>query len=69
MFELYPPPKPQSQIFAIPSSAIFELVLTIPDVTLEEVEQMMMQTLPRLSPQRHSGKPHCDRRDIALMLA
>jgi hypothetical protein len=46
-FELYPPPKPQPQMFAISSPAIFELVqLTIPNVTLDEVQDTITQNFP-----------------------
>src|SRR5215470_8429053 len=43
-FELYPPPKPNPKTL---SRAIFERVrLTIPNVTLEEVQDTIMQSLP-----------------------
>jgi hypothetical protein len=46
-FELYPPPKPNPKMLAISSRAIFERVrLTIPNVTLEEVQDTIMQSLP-----------------------
>ena len=46
-FELYPPPKPHSQMLAISSPAILEAVqLTIPDVTLDEVADAIMHSLP-----------------------
>jgi hypothetical protein len=53
-FELYPPPKPHSQMFAISSPAIFELVrLAIPDVTLDEVANTIMHSLPHVGHARH----------------
>src|SRR5215831_7891856 len=46
-FELYPPPEPNPKMLAISSRAIFERVrLTIPNVTLEEVQNTIMQSLP-----------------------
>ena len=46
-FELYPPPKPNEKMVAVSSLAIFERVLlTIPNVTLEEVQDTIMQSLP-----------------------
>jgi len=46
-FELYPPPKPKSQMLAISAHAIFERVrLTIPNVTLDEIEDTIMQSVP-----------------------
>jgi hypothetical protein len=46
-FELYPPPKPKPQMLAIGALAIFELVrLTIPNVTPDEVQNVIMQSLP-----------------------
>jgi hypothetical protein len=58
-FELYPPPKPRSQMprsqtVAISAPAIFELVrLTIPDVTLDEIGDTIMQNLPYMGGPRH----------------
>jgi hypothetical protein len=52
-FELYPPPKPKSEMLAISAFAIFELVrLTIPNVTLNEVQDTIMQSLPYMGGQR-----------------
>jgi hypothetical protein len=46
-FALYPPLKPKPQTLAISSLAIFELVrLTVPDVTRDEVANIIMQSLP-----------------------
>jgi len=46
-FELYPPPKLNPKMLLISSRAIFERVrLTIPNVTLEEVQDTIMQSLP-----------------------
>jgi len=46
-FELYPPPKPNPKMLAIRSRAIFERVrLTIPHVTVEEVQDAIMKSLP-----------------------
>jgi hypothetical protein len=52
-FELYPPPKPKSEMLAIGALAIFELVrLTIPNVTPDEVQDTIMQSLPYMGGQR-----------------
>jgi hypothetical protein len=52
-FELYPPPKPKPEMLAISALAIFELVrLTIPNVTPDEVQDTIMQTLPYRGGQR-----------------
>jgi len=46
-FELYPPPKPKPEMLAISALAIFELVrLTIPNVTPNEVQDAIAQSLP-----------------------
>src|SRR5262249_36500075 len=46
-FELYPPPKPKLEMLAISRLVIFELVrLTIPNVTLDEVQDAIVQSLP-----------------------
>jgi hypothetical protein len=46
-FELYPPPKPQPQMLAISTRAILERVrLTIANVTLDEIEDIVMNNLP-----------------------
>jgi hypothetical protein len=46
-FELYAPPKPKPKMLAISTLAIFELVrLTIPDITPDEVENTIVQSLP-----------------------
>lgn len=50
-FELYPPPKPE--MLAISALAIFELVrVTIPNVTPDEVQDAIMQTLPYMGGHR-----------------
>jgi hypothetical protein len=52
-FELYPPPKPKPEMLAISAFAIFELVrLTIPNVTPDEVQDTIMQSLPYMGGQR-----------------
>jgi hypothetical protein len=52
-FELYPPPKPKPEMLAISALAIFELVrLTIPNVTPDEVQDTIMQSLPYMGGQR-----------------
>ena len=52
-FELYPPPKPKPEMLAISALAIFELVrLTIPNVTPDEVQDTIMQSLPYVGGQR-----------------
>jgi hypothetical protein len=46
-FELYPPPKPKPQMLAISTLDILDLVrLTVPDVTADEVANIIMQSLP-----------------------
>jgi hypothetical protein len=51
-FELYPPPKPKEMI-AISALAIFELVrLTVPNVTLNEVENTIMHSLAYMGGRR-----------------
>jgi hypothetical protein len=53
-FEVYPPPKPKPQMLAISSLAIFELVrLMVPDVTADEVANVIMESLPYMG-----GPPH-----------
>jgi hypothetical protein len=52
-FELYPPPNPKPKMLAISALAIFELVrLTIPNVTPDEVQDAIMQTLPHMGGHR-----------------
>jgi hypothetical protein len=52
-FELYPPPKPKPEMLAISAFAIFELVrLTIPNVTPDEVQDAVMQSLPYMGGRR-----------------
>jgi hypothetical protein len=52
-FEHYPPPKPKPKMLAISALAIFERVrLTIPNVTLEEVQDAIMQSLPYMGGRR-----------------
>jgi hypothetical protein len=52
-FELYPPPKPKPEMLAIGALAIFELVrLTVPNVTPDEVEKIIMHSLPYMGGQR-----------------
>jgi hypothetical protein len=52
-FELYPPPKPNPKMLAIRSRAIFERVrLSIPNVTIEEVQDAIMESLPYMGPRQ-----------------
>jgi hypothetical protein len=52
-FELFPPPKPKPQMLAISTLEIFKLVrLTVPDVTADEVANIIMQSLPYLGGRR-----------------
>jgi hypothetical protein len=52
-FELYPPPNPKPKMLAISVLAIFELVrLTIPNVTPDEVQDAVMQSLPYMGRRR-----------------
>jgi hypothetical protein len=52
-FELYPPPEPRGML-AIGSPAIFEVVrTTIPDVTLDEIQEAIMRSLPCIGGTRH----------------
>jgi hypothetical protein len=52
-FELYPPLKPNPKMLAIRALAIFERVrLTIPNVTLEEVQATIVQSLPYMGGRR-----------------
>ena len=52
-FELCPPPKPTPETLAISALAIFELVrLTIPNVTPDEVQDAIVQSLPYMGGRR-----------------
>jgi hypothetical protein len=52
-FELYPPPKPKPEMLAISTLDIFDLVrLTVPDVTADEVANIIMQSLPYMGGRR-----------------
>ena len=52
-FELYPPPNPKPEMLAISALAILERVrLTIPNVTLEEVQDAITQSLPYMGGRR-----------------
>src|SRR5262249_3453326 len=52
-FELYPPPKPKPAMLAISALAIFELVrLTIPNVTPDEIQDAIVQSLPYMGGRR-----------------
>jgi hypothetical protein len=52
-FELYPPPKPKPEMLAISGLAIFELVRRkIPDVTPDEINNTIMQSLPYMGGRR-----------------
>jgi hypothetical protein len=53
-FELYPPPKRKPEMLAISALAIFELVRRkIPDVTPDEINYTIMQSLPYVGGRRH----------------
>jgi hypothetical protein len=50
---LYPPRKPKPKMLAISALAVFERVrLTIPNVTLEEVQDAIIQSLPYMGGRR-----------------
>jgi hypothetical protein len=52
-FELYPPPKPKPQMLTISTLDILDLVrLTVPDVTADEVANIIMQSLPYMGGRR-----------------
>ena len=52
-FELYPPPKRKPEMLAISALAIFELVRRkIPDVTPDEINYTIMQSLPYMGGRR-----------------
>jgi hypothetical protein len=52
-FELYPPPKQKPEMLAISALAILRLVRrTIPDVTLDEINDTIMQSLPYMGGRR-----------------
>ena len=52
-FELYPPPKWKPEMLAISALAVFELVRRkIPDVTPDEIDHTIMQSLPYMGGRR-----------------
>jgi hypothetical protein len=55
-FELYPPPKWKPEMLAISALAIFELVQQkIPDVTPDEINYTIMQSLPYMGGESQTG--------------